>query len=61
MFPGQGDSDPDEETDHETDNKTKAGRVTHRAFTEIENPRRFIFVHAAILSRAGQSASKGTA
>jgi hypothetical protein len=45
MFPCQGDPDPDEEADHKTDDETKPGRVTHRAFTQIKNPRRFIFVH----------------
>ena len=45
MFPCQDDPDPDEEADHETYDETKPGRVTHRAFTEIENSRRFIFVH----------------
>jgi hypothetical protein len=59
MFPCQGDADPDEKTDQKTDDETKSGRVTHRAFTEIKNPRRFIFVHAGILNRPGQSASKG--
>jgi hypothetical protein len=45
MFSCQDDPDPNEEANHETDDETKARRVTHRAFTEIENSRRFIFVH----------------
>ena len=45
MFPRQDDADPDEEADHKTDDETKPGRVTHRAFTQIKNSRRFIFVH----------------
>jgi hypothetical protein len=45
MFPCQRDPDPHEETDHQTDDETKPGCVTNRTFAEIENARRFIFVH----------------
>ena len=60
MFPCQGDADSNQNTNHEADDETKAGRVAHRAFTEIEKPRRFVFMHAVILNRPSQTASKVT-
>jgi hypothetical protein len=45
MFPCQDDPDPDEEANYKTDDETKPGSVMHRAFAQIENSRRLIFVH----------------
>ena len=45
MLPREGDPDAYDYARQKTDDETKPGRVTHRAFTEIENSRRFIFVH----------------
>ena len=57
MFLRQSDPNANDHARQKTDEKTKPGRVAHRALTQVENPRRFIFVHFGILSRAGQSAS----
>ncbi|MEY2512388.1 MAG: hypothetical protein QOE26_3151 [Verrucomicrobiota bacterium] len=47
MFPRQGDPDAHDHARQKTDEETKPGRVAHRALTQVENPRRFVFVHAA--------------
>ena len=45
MFPRQSDPDANEDARQKTDEETKPGCVAHRALTQVENPRRFIFVH----------------
>ena len=45
MFPRQSDPDTNDDARQKTDEETKPGRVAHRALTQVENPRRFIFVH----------------
>jgi hypothetical protein len=47
MFPRQGDPNAHDHARQKTDEETKPGRVAHRALTQVENPRRFVFVHAA--------------
>ena len=58
MLPRQGDPDANNHARQKTDEETKPGRVAHRALTQVENSRRFVFVHGSILNRARQSASR---
>jgi hypothetical protein len=45
MFPRQDDPDAHEDAKHKPDDETKPGSVTHRAIAQVENSRRFVFVH----------------
>lgn len=45
MFPRQDDPDAHEDAENKTDDETKPGRVAHRAVAQVENSRRFVFVH----------------
>ena len=58
MLPDQSDSDAHEDARQKSDEETKPGGVTQRALTQVEDPRRFVFVHDSILNRARQSASR---
>ena len=58
MLPREGDSDAHNHAREKTDEETKPGRVAHRVLTQVENPRRFVFVHGSILNRVRESASR---
>jgi hypothetical protein len=58
MFSRQRDPDANDHARQKTDEETKPGRVAHRALSQVEYPRRFIFVHGSNLNRARQSASR---
>ena len=45
MFSRQSDPDANDHARQKTDEETKPGRVAYGALTQVENPRRFIFVH----------------
>jgi hypothetical protein len=47
MFPRQSDPDAHDYARQKTGEETKPRRVAHRALTQVENPRRFVLVHAA--------------
>jgi hypothetical protein len=47
MLPRQSDPDAHDYARQKTGEETKPGRVTHRALTQVENSRWFVFMHAA--------------
>jgi hypothetical protein len=49
VLPGQHNSDPNEHAQNKPDHEAKTGGVLNRPLSQIENPRRLIFVHRSNL------------
>ena len=49
MFPRQEDPDADNDAHEKADDEAESGCVTHRAFGQVKNSWRLVFVHRGIL------------